>query len=146
MSDRRNPGPPLTAEEEFCACQPPTTGEYVRAFGAAFLLLIAGAGLWLGLVLLFQRISAASAVPIAAGVGWAIHRAAGRHRSLALGILAAVSAILATLAGFALLWLPAFARLPLARQLDWYHLAMLGLGALFAFSLAGPRERGAKSL
>ncbi|MFZ5816132.1 MAG: hypothetical protein ACOY93_12605 [Bacillota bacterium] len=146
MTDRPNPGPPLTVEKEFCACEAPSAVEYLKAGAACLIAGLAGAVAWLGLVLLLQRISGIAAVLIALGAGWAVHRAAGRHRSLALGLLAAASSLLASLGGFGLLWLPAFARLPLPRQLDWYQLSMIGLGALVAFSLAGPRGRSGKSL
>lgn len=144
MSDRPNPGPPLIVQDEFCACQPPTAKEYLKASGAALLIILAGAGAWLGLVLLLQRISSLAGVLIALSAGWAIHRAAGRHRSLALGLLAAASSVLAPLAGFALLWLPGFSRLKVPRQLDWYHLIMLALSALAAYSMTGPRDRRGK--
>lgn len=144
MSDRSNPGPPLVAEEEFCACQPPSAAEYLKASVTAVAVLLAGAGLWLGTVLLFQRISGMASVLIALGAGWAVHRAAGRHRSLLMGILAAAGGVLAPLLGFAMLWMPLFRDWKLPRQLDWYQLAMIGLGALVAFGVAGPRERRSK--
>ena len=144
MSDRPNPGPPLVAEDEFCACQPPTTKEYLKASGASLLVILAGAGAWLGLVLLLQRIPGLAGVLSGPVAGWAVHRAAGRHRSLGLGILAAASSVLVSVVGFALLWLPIFARLKLPRQLGWYDLIMIALGALAAYSLAGPREQGSK--
>lgn len=146
MSDRPNPGPPLIAQDEFCACQPPTAKEYLKASAAALLIIVAGAGAWLGLVLLLQRISSLAGVLIALAAGWVIHRAAGRHRSLALGILAAACSVLAPLLGFTLLWLPIFSRLKLPRQLHWYHLIMLALGALAAYGVAGPRDHRTKSL
>lgn len=145
MSDRRDPGPPLIAEEEFCACQPPSTMEYVKGSSAALLALVAGAVVWLGLVLLLQRISGLAAVLIALGTGWLVHRAAGRHRSAGLGIVAGAASVLASLLGFALLWLPYFDRWNLPRQLDWYQLSMIGLGALVAYGLAGPRDRRSKT-
>ncbi|MFZ5825242.1 MAG: hypothetical protein ACOY94_13080 [Bacillota bacterium] len=144
MSDRPNPGPPLVAEDEFCACQPPTAKEYLKASGASLLVILAGASAWLGLVLLLQRIPGLAGVLTGPVAGWAIHRAAGRHRSLALGILAAASSVLVSVVGFALLWLPLFSRLKLPRQLGWYDLVMITLGALAAYSLAGPRDRGRK--
>jgi hypothetical protein len=141
MSDRSNPGPPLVAGEEYCACQAPSAMEYLRACAATLLVLVAGAGAWLGHVLLLQTISGITAVLIAVGAGWLVHRAAGRHRSLGMGILAAAGSVLACLGGFALLWLPAFSRLTFPRHLGWYHLSMMALGALVAFGMAGPRER-----
>lgn len=146
MSDQSNPGPPLVAEDEFCACQPPSTAEYLKASAAAVAVLLVGAGLWLGVVLLFQRISGMSSVLIALGAGWVVHRAAGRHRSVVMGILAAASGVLAPLLGFVMLWMPFFSNWKLPRQLDWYQLAMIGLGALVAFGVAGPRERRSKYL
>lgn len=146
MSDRSNPGPPLIAQEEFCACQPPTIREYLRAAAASALIVLAGAGVWIGLVLLLHRISGVTGLLIAVCAGWLIHRAAGRHRSLSLGILAATSSVLACLVGFALLWLPIFSRLILPRQLAWYHLIMFAMGALVAYGMAGPRDRHFRSL
>lgn len=140
MSDPRSPGPPLVVEKEFCASEPPTTAENLRAGGAALVALVAGAVLWLGLVLLLQKISSLTPLLIAVGAGQLVHRAAGRHRSVALGILAAASSLLAVLGGFALLWLPFFERLKFPRQLDWYQIAIMVLGALVAYHLAGPRQ------
>lgn len=146
MSDPRNPGPPLVSEKEFCACEPPTAAENLRATAAALVALLVGAALWLGLVLLLQKISSVTALLIAVGAGRLVHHAAGRHRSVALGILAGASSLLAVLCGFALLWLPLFDSLKLPRQLDWYQIAMMVLGALAAYHLAGPRQAGGESL
>lgn len=146
MSNPRNPGPPLIAEEEFCPCEPPGTAAYVWASGAALVALLGGAAAWLGLVLLLRTISGFTALLIAVGTGWLVHRAAGRHRSRALGIMAAAASLLAVLAGFAMLWLPLFAPMELPRQLDWYQIGMLVLGALVAYHWAGPRETRSKSL
>lgn len=146
MSNRRDPGPPLVAEEEFCASQPPGASEYIKASGAALAALLGGAVIWVGLVLLVQQVSGFTALLVALGTGWLVHRAAGRHRSVGLGIIAAVSSVLAVLLGFALLWLPLFDRMKLPRQLDWYQVSMLVLGAVAAYHLAGPRDRRSKSL
>lgn len=139
-----DPGPPPRAEEEFCACQPPSTAEYIRASAAASAWIVLGGGLWLGLTLLLQQTSALTSMLIALSPGWIIHWAAGRHRSLALGILAAVAGAGACLAGFGLLWLPALGRLPIPRQLDWYHLSLLGLGLLAGFGKVAPKNRNSR--
>ncbi len=141
MSDQRNPGPPLLPEDEFCACQAPSTREYVRAAATGLGSLLAGAGAWLLVTLLMQRVSGAAFVLIGWGIGWAVHRAAGRHRSPALGFVAAGSSLFASLLGFALLWLPAMGRVPLSRRLTWYELVMIALGALVAYGQAAPRKR-----
>jgi|GEM_PF-2584875 len=142
MRDRSNPGPPLTPAEEYCACQPPSTGEYLKALAASLLFSLAAAGAWLLVTLVMQQISGLTSVLIGLAAGWTVHRAAGRHSSTALGVVAATASILASLVGFALLWLPALARVPLTRRLTWYELLLIGLGALVAYRQAAPRGRG----
>lgn len=146
MSNHFRPGPPLRPEDEFCACEPPTSFEYVKAAGTAFLILLLGSAGWFGVVLATQRLWGFTTVLIGLFAGWAIHRAAGSHRSLWLGIIGGVTTMLATAAGYGLLWLPMLADAPIDRQFSWYDLIMIGLGAFVAYRLAGPKPTAKDSL
>lgn len=141
MSRRLNPGPPLTAEEEFCEHAPPTGGETFKAMGTALLITLGGALGWFLVVLATRRLWGFSTVLIGVAAGWTMHQAAGRHRSRTLGILAAVTTVLAPIIGYGMLWLP-FVSPDLAdRHFSWYDLAMLALGAFVAYRLAGPKAK-----
>ena len=139
MNRPLDPGPPLTPAEEFCESDAPSSGEYVRAIGAALAVLAVGAGAWVGIGLLTHRQWGFTAVFLGVAAGWLVHRAAGRHRSRAIGVVAAVSAVLAAATGYGLLWLPQLAPIAVDRHLSWYHLLMAGVGGFVAYRLAGPR-------
>lgn len=139
MSRPLDPGPPLTPGEEFCESDPPSSGEYLRAAGAAVAVVALGAGAWVGIGLLTHRQWGFAAVFLGVAAGWLVHRAAGRHRSKSLGAIAAAAALLAAAAGYGLLWLPQLAPIAVDRQLSWYLLLMAGVGGFVAYRLAGPR-------
>jgi MFS family permease len=146
MGKPLDPGPPLTAAEEFCACEAPSTREYVRAVGAAFLVFLAGGLGWLGLAMVLQRLLVIPDVVIGVTAGWVVHQAGGRHRSRALGLLAAAAAMLAPAAGYSALWMP-FVRQPSAGwRLNGWDFLMAGVGAFVAYLLAGPRDQPKDSL
>lgn len=146
MGNHLQPGPPLIPGEEFCACETPSHVEYLKAVGSALLVMLLGAGGWSGMTVATGRIWSFTTVLLGMAAGWAVHRAAGRHRSRALGIIAGAAAILAVIVGYALLWAP-FVRLPSAGwPLGWYDLFMAGLGAFIAFRLAGPKPKSSHSL
>lgn len=141
MSRPLNPGPPLTAEEEFCEHAPPTGMEYLKATGTAVLITLGGALSWFLIVLATRRLWGFSTVIIGVAAGWILNHAAGRHRSRPLGIMAASATVLAAMIGYGMLWLP-FVDPKLAdRQFSWYDLVMQALGAFVAYRLAGPKAR-----
>lgn len=138
MTRPLDPGPPLTAGDEPCLDAPPTGGEYARAAVIAALASLVGAGGWFLTALVTHRLWGVVSVVIGVVVGMAVHQAAGRHRALALGAIAAAATLAASGVGYALLWLPI---VPPAvnRQFTWYQLAVIAIGALISFLLAGPR-------
>ncbi|HWI60852.1 MAG TPA: hypothetical protein VNT75_03340 [Symbiobacteriaceae bacterium] len=146
MSNHFTPGPPLKPEDEFCACEPPSGGEYAKAVGAAFLIVLLGGGGWFGVVLATHRLWGFTTVLVGLAAGWAVNRAAGSHRSPSLGIIGGVATVLATFCGYLLLWLPMLGEAPLDRELSWYDLIMIGLGAFVAYRLSGPKPKSNNSL
>lgn len=136
-----NPGPPLTPADEFCACQAPSGKEYLKAGGVALLVICFGAGLIIGAALLSGQTWSVLTAVVGATIGWAVNRAAGRHRSVWLGVIAAAGTGLA--AGFGYLAL-SFSGSPIIWGLPWTHLLMIGAGALVAYRLAGPNAASKK--
>jgi hypothetical protein len=134
-----DPGPPLTPGNEFCESEPPNGFEYLKAAGAAGLVVAAGGALWFASALLTGKQWAFTGVVLGVAGGWVVHRAAGRHRSRAVGLMAGASTVLAVALGYGLLWLPFLNHNSANRQFSWYHLFMLGVGAFVAYQLAGPR-------
>lgn len=136
-----DPGPPLEAGPETCPCDRPGAGEYVKASGAALLAILLGAAVWLAIGLAAQKVMSVTAVLTGLIAGQLVHLAARRLRSIALGIIAGGAALLASGTGYALLWLPFLGKLPVDRQLSWYHLLMLLLGSGLAYGIAGQRTK-----
>lgn len=136
MDTRRpNPGPPLAPADEFCACQAPSSKEYLKAGGVALLVICFGAGAIIGAALLSGQTWSVLTALVGAGVGWSVNRAAGRHRSVWLGVIAAAATGLAAGVGYlALRWTDS----PIIWGLPWTHLLMVSAGALVAYRLAGP--------
>lgn len=141
MNVPQNPGPPLTAGDEYCACAPPTAAEYAKAAGIAFLIAIGGVAACLGLALLTARLWSVTSVVVGVCAGLAIYRAAGRHRSVGLGIMAACTTILTAVTGYALLWLPVFNRTAVNRELTWYHIAIVAAASIMAYGFTGGKEK-----
>lgn len=139
MNKPLDPGPPLTPEEEYCAHDPPTGAETAKAIGVAALSVLAGGISWFVIALATQRLWSFVTVGIGVLTGLAMYRAAGRHRSQALGIIAGVATTLASGVGYALLWLPFVRDLPVDKQLSWGHLIMLCVGIFAAYRITGPQ-------
>lgn len=139
MGNSLNPGPPLTAAPEFCACEPPTTWENVKAAGAALLIACLGAGAQLLVAVTTGRLWVVTTVVVGGVAGWLVNRAAGRHRSVLVGAFAAGGTLLGAAAGYGLLWLPALGVTNLARTAPWYYLALAVLGGFVAYRLASPK-------
>lgn len=137
-----NPGPPLTPTDEFCACQAPSGREYLQAGGVAFVLICFGAGLIIGTALLSGQTWSVLTALVGAGTGWAVNRAAGRHRSVWLGVIAAVGTGLAAGVGYLALGLIGN---PITWGLPWAHPLMVAAGALVAYRLAGPNAESKRS-
>lgn len=136
-----DPGPPLKAGTEYCPCEPPSPAAYAKALGAALLAILAGSAGWLVIGIVTGRLYSVTAVLIGLLAGWLVHIAAGRLRSIGLGIIAAAASILASGTGYALLWLPFLGKLPIDRQVSWYHLLMVAIGGAVAYSMAGQRTK-----
>ncbi len=143
MGNGLNPGPPLVPGDEFCPTEPPRTGDYIKAGGSATLAVLGGAAGLFAIAMATQRLWSFTSVLIGLLLGWAVHRAAGRRRSLWLGVMAAVATVESNAIGYGLLWLPFISPTHLNRQLNWEHFIMLAVGAAVAYRLAGPRtQRG----
>ena len=138
MSGPLDPGPPLVAGEESCPQDPPTRGEFTRAITIAGIATLCGAAAQFLASLATQRVWGFVTVLFGVVIGLLVNWAAGRHRSVSLGIVAAVATLGAALFGYSLLWLP-FVTPPVNRSLTWFHLIMLGVGLFIAYLLAGPR-------
>jgi hypothetical protein len=130
-----NPGPPLTPADEFCACQTPSGLEYLRAGGVALLVICFGAGVLIGAALLSGQTWSVLTTILGAGLGWSVNRAAGRHRSVWLGVIAAASTLVATGIGYLSL---RYTGSPITWGVPWAHLLMVAIGAGLAYRLAGP--------
>lgn len=130
-----NPGPPLSPSDEFCACQAPSSKEYLKAGGVALLLIGFGAGVIIGAALLSGQTWSFLTALVGAGIGWAVNRAAGRHRSVWLGVIAAAGTGLAAGVGYLALSLSSS---QIIWGLPWTHPLMVSAGALVAYRLAGP--------
>lgn len=146
MGKPLDPGPPLTAADEFCACEAPGTGAYVKAAGTAVVISMIGAGAWGGLAVTFGKVLAVPTVLIALAAGWSVQAAAGRHRSIALGIIAAVATLAAAAAGYLLLQLPAVHPPAGGWHLNLYDFIMAGVATFLAFRVAGPGTKSRNSL
>jgi hypothetical protein len=146
LSNHFDPGPPLKPEDEFCACEPPSGTEYVKAAATAFLLTMVGSGAWFAVVLYTHRLLGFTSVLIGLVAGWAINRAAGNHRSVTLGIFGSLSTVFATLGGYLLLWLPFIREGTVDRSFSLYDFLMILLGAFMAYRLAGPKPRAKDEL
>jgi hypothetical protein len=140
MHKRLDPGPPLVPEDEFCACQPPGPAQYLWAIGASFLVALGGAIGWLTITVATQRMWTVTLVLIGLCAGWAVNKAAGRLRSVGLGVIAVVAAVIGGLGGYALLWLPFIDSRAIDRQLDWEHLLILALAGFIAYRMSGPKS------
>ncbi|HYF92675.1 MAG TPA: hypothetical protein VD969_10510 [Symbiobacteriaceae bacterium] len=141
MSNHYNPGPPLRPEDEFCACQPPSGAEYAKAAGVGVLTVALGGAAWFGIVLATHKLWGFTTVVVGLVAGWAVNRSAGTHRSISLGIIGGAATVLATICGYALLWLPFVDGAAVDRQFSWYDLLMVSLGAFMAYRLAGPKPK-----
>ncbi len=139
MSTPLDPGPPMLIQPEYCATDAPTRSEYVRASATAAAAVVVGAVGWLGTALITQRIWGVVIVALGIMIGFAVHWAAGRHRSLYMGLMAAGATLLGPVIGYALLWLP-FISPRLDRSVRWSHFVMLAVGSLIAYLLAGKRS------
>lgn len=140
MHKRLDPGPALVPEDEFCACQPPGPAEYLWAIGASFLVALGGAIGWLTITIATQRMWTLSLVLLGFCAGWAVNKAAGRLRSVALGVIAVIATALAGLGGYALLWLPFIDATAIDKQLNWEHLLILALTGFVAYRMSGPKS------
>lgn len=138
MGKPLDPGPPLTAGEEFCPDEPPSAHEYWRASFAAMALGTVLAGGWFVVAVATQRLWGVIVVLIGIALGLTVHRAAGRHRSYVMGAIAAGATLLAGILGYILLWMP-FVSASVDRRIEWYHPLMLVLALFVAYRLAGPR-------
>jgi len=136
MSRPLDPGPPLLIQPEYCATDSPTRSEYMRAGLTAVAAIGVGALGSMGTALATQRIWGVVIVALGILIGFAIHWAAGRHRSVYLGLVAVCATVLGPVIGYAMLWLP-FASPTLDRSLTWSHLGMMVVGSLIAYLLAG---------
>jgi hypothetical protein len=134
-----NPGPPLKPDPEFCDCEPPSGGEYARAAGLAFVVMLGGALGSLAVAVVTHRLWNYTTVLVGVAAGWAVNRAAGGHRSATLGIMAGTATLLAAGLGYSLLWLPFVSGVPINRNLALWDLLISGLGAFVAYRLAGPK-------
>lgn len=138
MSRPIDPGPPLLIPPEYCATDFPTRSEYLRAGATAAAAVAIGALGSMGTALITQRIWGVVIVALGILIGFAIHWAAGRHRSLYLGLMAVGATLLGPLIGYALLWLP-FTAPNLDRSVTWSHLGMMVVGSFIAYLLSGQR-------
>jgi hypothetical protein len=138
-----NPGPPLAPVDEFCACQAPSGMEYLRAGGTALLVVLLGAGAIAGAALLSGQTWSVLTALVGLGLGLAVHRAAGLHRSVWLGVIAAAGTGLATGVGYLSLTLSGSR---ISWGVAWTHLLMVAVGALVAYRLAGPSALTQKRL
>lgn len=146
MSNHFDPGPPLRPEDEFCVCEPPSATEYLKAAATAFLTTLVGSGVWFGVVLFTHRLLGFTTVLVGLAAGWAIHRSAGRHRSVLLGVFGGAATVFATLGGYLLLWLPFIREGTVDRSFSLYDFLMIVLGAFMAYRLAGPKPRAKDEL
>lgn len=139
MSKPLDPGPPLLIQPEYCATDSPTRSEYLRAGVTAVAAVAIGALGSMGTAVATQRIWGVVIVALGILIGFGIHWAAGRHRSLYLGLMAVGATLLGPLIGYALLWLP-FTSPHLDRSVTWAHLGTLVVGGIIAYLLAGQRS------
>jgi hypothetical protein len=139
-----NPGPPLAPEEEFCACQLPSGLEYLKASGVTLLLLLVGAGAVFGTALLSGRTWSFLNPLLGLVLGLAVNWAAGHHRSVWLGLIAAGGTGLATGVGY--LALLGWQHGPISWGLPWSHVVMIAVGGLVAYRLAGPNAASRQRL
>lgn len=139
MGDRPlNPGPPLVADPEYCASEPPSDLDFVRALLIGGLgSLVATAG-YFAVVVISGQLWSVIPVIAGAGLGLLVNRAANGHRSLSLGLIAAGLTLLASLLGYGLLWLPMVADY-IPRSIAWYHPVTLAIGIFLAYRSAGPK-------
>jgi hypothetical protein len=128
----------LTPGDEFCKCEPPTGWENIKAVAAALGTAAVGAAAQFGVTLATGRVWDISTIAIGGLVGWLVHQAAGRHRSVLIGAVAAGATALACGAGYGLLWLPSLHRAAVAQAVGWFYLPMVALGGFVAYRLAGP--------
>lgn len=138
MPRNEDPGPPLLAEEEFCPYAAPTRGEILRAILVGALMVLTGSVAQLAAALITQRVWGLVTVGVGIITGFAVHEAAGRHRSVLVGAVAAGSTLGASLIGYGFYWIPLLPR-TVDRTVTLYHLIMLGLGLFIAYLLSGPR-------
>lgn len=132
------PGPPLQIEDEPCAHGPPSGRDYLRAATAILVVGAVGVAFQLTAALITHRVWGLATVIIGVLSGVAVHYRAGRRRSWQLGLMAAVGTLISGGLSYAFAWLPIITPSP-GDPVDWYYVAMLGLGVFIAFLLAGPR-------
>jgi len=140
-----SPGPPLLPADEYCATDPPTGREMLRALGAAFAMLLLGSGGALVVFLAAGRPWGIVAVGLGPVTGGVVYLAAGQHRSAWTGSMAAGSVLCAMLLGYALLWSP-LAPLGLTRAVTWADPLLLLLGGTVAYALAAPMPWSRKTV
>lgn len=138
MSGPVNPGPPLLIEPEYCACDLPTRSEYIRAGFSAILAVALGAVALIVSTLATYRLW--GVVIVIGGIvnGFLVYWAAGRHRSLATGLMAVGATLLGPLIGYVLLWLPTVSP-EVDRALTWSHLVLTVVGCFVAYLLSGQK-------
>ncbi|MDB4898032.1 MAG: hypothetical protein JWN15_4294 [Firmicutes bacterium] len=147
MGKPLDPGPPLTVADEFCACEAPGTAEYIKAVGAAVLISLIGAASWCGVAVAAGHTMAFPSVVIGLATGWSVNAAARLHRTVALGLIAAVATLLAASGGYLLLLrLPAVPQPTAGWPLNVYDFVMAGVAAVLAFWVAGPGAKSRNSL
>jgi len=139
MSRHINPGPPLLIQPEYCATDPPTRLEYVKALATAAVTVAVGSITLMATALITQRVWGVVIVALGIVIGFAIHWAAGRHRSMYIGLIAVGATLLGPLIGYAMLWLPVISH-PIDRTVNLSQPSMLALGSLIAYLLTGQRS------
>lgn len=144
--DRPTPGPPLLAESEYCATAAPTVAEYARASALGLLASLGGGGIWYGTVLVTGRLWGILAVGMGLLCGLAVHYGATRHRSVALGVMAAGYSAVGLGLGYLLLFYPhLLAGLiethPPMGRLRWFDLLFASAALFLAYRTAGPVRR-----
>jgi hypothetical protein len=140
MGNHMDPGPPLISGDEFCPDDPPTGMETLRAVGTALLVVILGGAGWFVVVLATQRLWGVVMVLVGGLSGYFINQAAGRHRSLTLGLLAGGATLCASALGYGLLFLPFVDGTVINRSLDWTDLIKLAVAMFLAYRLAGAKS------
>lgn len=140
-----SPGPPLVPADEYCATDPPTGSDTLRALGVAFAMLLLDCGGAFGLFLAVGRPWGAVAIGLGLVTGGVVYLAAGQHRSALVGSMAAGSLLLAMLVAYALLWSPLVPR-GVSLAVGWTDPLTLLLGGALAYALGAPMPWTRKTL